>query len=58
MPGHPAYFGCFFASQMPTTADNNQAHLRHLPKVHALLESEHAHNLMANVPRQVVLDAL
>ena len=40
---------------MPT-ADNNQIHLRHLPKVHALLESEHAQALMARMPRQVVLD--
>ena len=36
--------------------DNNQIQLRHLPKVHALLETEYAQNLMANVPRQVVLD--
>ncbi len=42
---------------MPTT-DNNQPHLRHLPKVHALLESEHAQALMLKMPRQVVLDAV
>ena len=42
---------------MPTT-DNNHAHLRHLPKVHALLESEHAQALIAKMPRQVVLDAV
>ena len=40
------------------TPDNNQAHLRHLPKVHALLESEHAQALLAKMPRQVVLDAV
>ena len=42
---------------MPNT-DNNQAYLRHLPKVHALLESEHAQTLLAKMPRQVVLDAV
>ena len=42
---------------MPTN-DNNQIHLRHLPKVHALLESEHAQTLMAKIPRQMVLDAV
>ncbi len=40
---------------MPTP-DNNQAHLRHLPKVHALLESRHAQALMTDVPRSVVAD--
>ena len=40
---------------MPTT-DNNQVYLRHLPKVHALLESEHARALTVEMPRQVVLD--
>ena len=38
--------------------DNNQVHLRHLPKVHALLECEHAQALLAEMPRQVVLDAV
>jgi len=42
---------------MPT-ADNYQADLRYLPKVHALLESEPARVLLAELPRQVVLDAL
>ncbi len=41
---------------MPTITDNNQALLRHLPKIHALLESPHAQALMADVPRSVVLD--
>ncbi len=36
----------------------NQSHLRHLPKVHALLESEHAQALLAKMPRQVVADAV
>jgi len=40
---------------MPT-ADNNQANLRHLPKVHALLETESARALLAAFPRSVVLD--
>ncbi len=40
---------------MPTT-DNNQVHLRHLPKVHALLESESAQALMVDIPRSVVVD--
>ncbi len=40
---------------MPT-ADDNQIHLRHLPKVHALLESQHAQALLADVPRSVVAD--
>ena len=39
-----------------STPDNNQTHLRHLPKVHALLESEYAQALMADVPRSVVVD--
>ena len=42
---------------MPTT-DNNQAHLRHLPKVQTLLESEPAQALTAHTPRQMVLDAV
>ena len=42
---------------MPTT-DNNQAHLRHLPKVHALLECEQAKTLLTKMPRPVVLDAV
>ena len=42
---------------MPNT-DNNQTHLRHLPKVHVLLESEHAQSLLATMPRQVLLDAV
>ena len=42
---------------MPT-ADNNQANLRHLPKVHALLETEAARVLLAALPRPVVLDAV
>ena len=42
---------------MPTT-DNNQIHLRHLPKVQTLLESQHAQALTAKMPRQVVLDAV
>ncbi len=46
-----------YSPQMPTT-DNNQAHLRHLPKVHALLQSEHAQTLLAKTPRQIVLDAV
>ena len=41
-------------SLMPT-ADNNQASLRHLPKVHALLETEAARALLAALPRPVVL---
>jgi len=40
---------------MPTIV-NNQIHLRHLPKVHALLESQHAQALLADVPRSVVAD--
>ena len=40
---------------MPTT-DPNQANLRHLPKVHALLETEPARALLAALPRPVVLD--
>ena len=40
---------------MPT-ADNNQASLRYLPKVHALLETEPARALLADLPRPVVLD--
>lgn len=40
---------------MPT-ANPNQAHLRHLPKVHALLETEAAGALLAALPRPVVLD--
>ncbi len=42
---------------MPTT-ENNQVHLRHLPKVHALLESEHARALTAAMPRSAVLEAI
>ncbi len=34
---------------------NNQAHLRHLPKVQTLLESQHAQELMADVPRSVIV---
>ena len=37
-------------------ADNNQANLRHLPKVHVLLETEPAQALLADLPRPVVLD--
>ena len=40
---------------MPS-ADNNQANLRHLPKVHALLETEPAKALLAALPRPVLLD--
>ncbi len=43
---------------MPITTDINQVHMRHLPKVHALLESEHAQTLLTKMPRQVVLDAV
>ena len=42
---------------MPTT-DNNQTYLRHLPKVHALLESEYAQTFLLTTPRQIVLDAV
>ena len=42
-------------ARMPT-ADNNQANLRHLPKVHTLLETEAARALLTALPRQVVLD--
>ncbi len=42
---------------MPT-ADNNQASLRLLPKVHALLQTEAARALLADLPRPVVLDSL
>ena len=38
------------------TTNNKQANLRHLPKVHALLESEAARALLADLPRPVVLD--
>ena len=41
-----------------TQPSDNQAALRHLPKVHVLLESESARELIAAHPRQVVLDAL
>ncbi|MGI4787288.1 MAG: L-seryl-tRNA(Sec) selenium transferase [Janthinobacterium lividum] len=40
------------------TTDNNQAHLRHLPKVHALLESEHAQVLLSTMSRQVLVDEM
>ena len=40
---------------MPTT-DNNRAALRLLPKVHALLETEAARALLAELPRSVILD--
>ena len=39
-------------------ADNNQSHLRYLPKVQTLLESKHAQELMAQTPRSAVLDAV
>ena len=39
---------------MPT-ADNNQANLRCLPKVHALLEAEAARALLADLPRPIVV---
>ncbi len=42
-------------AQLPT-ADNNQASLRFLPKVHALLGTEAARALLADLPRPVVLD--
>ncbi len=38
--------------------DNNQAHLRHLPKVQTLLESQHAQALLADTPRSVVVNAV
>jgi len=37
------------------SVENSQSRLRHLPKVHVLLESQHAQALMANVPRSVVV---
>ncbi len=40
------------------TPDNNQIHLRQLPKVQTLLESQHGQALMAGVPRQMVVDAV
>ncbi len=39
-----------------TQPSDNQANLRHLPKVHVLLESEAARALLAEHPRPVVLD--
>ena len=42
---------------MPT-ADDNQLALRRLPKVHALLETEPARVLLAQYPRQVVVDGV
>ena len=41
-----------------TDANIQQAALRALPKVQTLLESQHAQELMAHTPRQVVLDAV
>ncbi len=41
---------------MLSQSEHLQSHLRHLPKVHALLESEYAQALMANVPRSAVVD--
>ena len=39
-----------------TTINDNQASLRHLPKVQTLLESQHAQAILADMPRPVVLD--
>ena len=45
-----------FMPTMPT--NNNQIHLRHLPKVQTLLESGPTQALLAHTPRSVVVDAV